>query len=46
MTDSLEAVAHAKALNEKRLRAWEEGKRLLDEVAAAKRDMTGEELQT
>ncbi len=33
-------------LNNDRLRAWEEGKRLLDDVAAQKRDLSAEERQT
>ncbi len=33
MSDTIEAVAHAKALNEQRLKAWEEGKRLLGDIA-------------
>ena len=44
MTDTLDAVAHAKALNEDRLRAWEEGKALLDD-AATRGGMTAEDTE-
>jgi HK97 family phage major capsid protein len=43
MTDTLDVVAHAKALNEQRLRAWNEGKTLLEEVGTRGDGMTAEE---
>lgn len=43
MSDTLDAVAHAKALNEKRLRAWNEGKALLDEATRRGTPLTASE---
>jgi len=46
MAEPIDVIAHAQSLNEKRLRAWEEGKRLLDDVAREGREMSAEEHQT
>jgi HK97 family phage major capsid protein len=45
VSDTIDAVAHAKALNTQRLKAWEEGKALLDEVAQRGDGMSAEDTE-
>lgn len=43
MTESTTAISHAKALNEKRLRVWDEAKTFLDDIERRGHEMSGEE---
>lgn len=42
MSDSMDAVSHARSLNEERMRVWNEGQALLDDVARSGKGMNSE----
>lgn len=46
MSEPIDVIAHVKALGEKRMRANEEAKRIIDDAHAANRRLSAEEMQT